>query len=154
MLQNHKILELVEWADSHPGVALDQGPKLPRDIVGSRRRALGHALDRAAAMAESEWPEIRRAAHPESPPFNDKELAALRAECARIATELGIAPSTLAPKAALENIARTRPGSADETMACSGLLRWQAELVQGAVRTALHAPSRKTATKSRRRSRR
>ena len=154
VLQNQRILELVEWADAHPGVALDQGPKLPRDIVGSRRRALGHALHRAATMAESEWPEPRRAARPDIPNFNDREFDALRTECARIATGLGIAPWTLAPKAALENIARTRPRSADETMACSGLLRWQAELVQGAVHAALHAPPRKPATKSPRRSRR
>ncbi|MDE0214261.1 MAG: hypothetical protein OXN22_09305 [Deltaproteobacteria bacterium] len=154
VLQNQRILELVEWADAHPGVALDQGPKLPRDIVGSRRRALGHALHRAATMAESEWPEPRRAARPDIPNFNDKEFDALRTECARIATGLGIAPWTLAPKAALENIARTRPRSEDETMACSGLLRWQAELVQGAVNEELHASQRKAATKSRRRSRR
>lgn len=150
VLQNQKILELVEWADAHAGVPVDQGPKLPRDIVGSRRRALGHALDRAAAMAGSEWPELRRAAPPDVLPFNDRELDALRADCARIATELGIAPSTLAPKAALENIARTRPRSVEETMACSGLLRWQAELVQGAIHVALHAPGRKTAPRSRR----
>ena len=154
VLQNRKILELVEWADAHPGLPPDQGPKLPRDIVGSRRRALGHALDRAAAMAESEWPALRRAARPDVLPFNDGELDALRAECARIATELEIAPWTLAPKAALENIARTRPRSADEIMACSGLLRWQAELVHGAVHAALHAPGRKTATKSRRKPKR
>ncbi|MDE0344000.1 MAG: hypothetical protein OXK82_12690 [Deltaproteobacteria bacterium] len=154
VLQNQRILELVEWADAHPGVALDQGPKLPRDIVGSRRRALGHALHRAATMAESEWPEPRRAARPDIPNFNDREFDALRTECARIATGLGIAPWTLAPKAALENIARARPRSADETMACSSLLRWQAELVQGAVHAALHALPRKPATKSPRRSRR
>lgn len=151
VLQNQKILELVEWADAHPGVTLEQGPKLPRDIVGSRRRALGQALHRAAAMAESEWPELRRPVRPDVLPFNDRELDALRAECMRIATELGIAPSTLAPKAALENIARTRPRSEDETMACSGLLRWQAGLVQGAVHGVLHASQRKAATKSRRR---
>lgn len=154
VLQNHKILELVEWADAHPGVGLDRGPKLPRDIVGSRRRALGQALDRATVMAENEWPELWRAAHSDVLPFNDKEFAALRAECARIATELGIALSTLSPKAALEDIARTRPQSKEEIVACSGLLPWQAGLVQGAVHAALHACPRKTATKSRKRPRR
>ncbi len=154
VLQNQKILELVEWADAHPGVAPDQGPKLPRDIVGSRRRALGHALARAAAMAESEWPELRRTERTDVLPFNDKELDALRAECTRIATELEIAPWTLAPKAALENIARNRPRSEEEIMACSGLLRWQAGLVQEAVHGVLHTPQPKTAPRSRRRPRR
>ena len=148
----------MEWADARAGAPLDQGPKLPRDIVGARRRALGHALDRAAAMPDSEWPELRRVARADPLPFNDKELEALRAECARLAAELGIAPSTLAPKAALENIARARPRSEEEIMACSGLLRWQAELVSDAVLAALHAtpraaPRKKTAARTRRRPR-
>jgi ribonuclease D len=58
-------------------------------------------------------------------------INALRDECARIAKELGIAASTLAPKAALEAIARSRPRTVDEIMVSAGLLRWQAELVQG-----------------------
>ncbi len=148
VLQNHRILELVEWADSQPGAPLDQGPKLPRDIVGSRRRALGHALDRAAAMAESEWPELRRTAPSDLPSFNDDELDALRTECARIAAELGIMPWTLAPKAALESIARTRPRTEEEIMACAGLLRWQAGLVRNAVQDVLHAPRANSATSS------
>jgi ribonuclease D len=60
-----------------------------------------------------------------------ERIDALRGACARIAKELGIAASTLAPKAALEAIARSRPRTIDEIMETGGLLRWQAELVQG-----------------------
>ena len=139
VLQNQKMVELIEWAESHPGEPLDQGPKLPRDIVGSRRRALKHALDRAAAMTPAEWPEFRLRVHAKPVPFDPRELDALRGACTKVAEELEIAPSTLAPKAALEGIVRQRPRTRDEIMASGGLLHWQAELVRVAVDGTLHA---------------
>jgi ribonuclease D len=60
-----------------------------------------------------------------------ERINALRGKCARIAKELGIAASTLASKAALEAIARSRPRTVEEIMESGGLLRWQAELVRG-----------------------
>ena len=139
VLQNQKMVELIEWAESHPGEPLDQGPKLPRDIVGSRRRALKHALDRAAAMTPAEWPEFRLRVHAKPVPFDPRELDALRGACTKVAEELEIAPSTLAPKAALEGIVRQRPRTRDEIMVSGGLLHWQAELVRVAVDGTLHA---------------
>jgi hypothetical protein len=50
-----------------------------------------------------------------------------------VAKELGIAASSLAPKASLEAIVRSRAQSVNEIMERSGLLRWQAELVRQAV---------------------
>ena len=58
---------------------------------------------------------------------------------ARIAKELQIVASTLASRAALEAIVRSRPRTVDEIMESAGLLRWQAELVQGAVEVCLHS---------------
>ena len=139
VLQNQKMVELIEWAESHPGEPLDQGPKLPRDIVGSRRRALKHALDRAAAMTPAEWPEFRLRVHSKPVPFDPRELDALRGACTKVAEELDIAPSTLAPRAAIEGIVRQRPRTRDEIMASGGLLHWQAELVHAAVDGTLHA---------------
>ena len=139
VLQNQKMVELIEWAESHPGEPLDQGPKLPRDIVGSRRRALKHALDRAAAMTPVEWPDFRLKVHAKPVPFDPRELDALRGACTKIAEGLEIAPSTLAPRAALEGIVRQRPRTRDEIMASGGLLHWQAELVHAAVDGTLHA---------------
>ena len=146
VLGNRQLLELVLWAESHPDEPLEQGPKLPRDIVGSRRRALKHALDRAAAMNPAEWPERIKAPRVHPPPMDQREFDALRGECARIAEALEIAPSTLAPKAALEAIVQQRPGTLDEVMASGGLLRWQAELVRPAVGRVLHGTSDETAS--------
>ena len=138
---NQQILDLLQWAESHPGVPLDQGPKLPRNIVGSRLSALEEAITRAAGMPRARWPEPRILDRGDAPRTDCKEqIDALRGECARIARELEIAPSTLAPRAALEAIARSRPWprTVDEIMESGGLLRWQAELVQGAVEKCLH----------------
>ena len=56
-------------------------------------------------------------------------MASLRAECNRMADELGIASSTLASKPALENIALHGPSTLEEIMACGPLLHWQASLL-------------------------
>jgi ribonuclease D len=133
---NQQILELLQWAESHPGVPLDQGPKLPRNIIGARLRTLEQAITRAAGMDQTQWPEVRKRDHGDVP-RNDsvEQINALRGECSRIAKELEIAASTLAPKTALEAIARSRPRTLDEIMESGRLLRWQAELVQGAIAT-------------------
>ena len=139
VLGNQEILGLVRWAESHPGVPLHQGPKLPRNIVGAQLTTLEEAIARVARMDETEWPEPRKRDH-DAPRIDCiEEINSLRAECAQIAQELEIAASTLAPRAALEAIARSRPRTVDEIMKTGGLLRWQAELVQGAVEKCLHS---------------
>ena len=131
---NQQIFDVIEWAESHPGVALEQGPKLPRNIRGALLTTMEQAITRAAGMAEAQWPERKRGEHIEALSANDMEkLNALRGACATIAKELEIAASTLAPKAAIESIVRSRPRTLDEIVERGGLLRWQAELVQGAV---------------------
>ena len=140
MFGNQQIMELLQWAESHPGVALHQGPKLPRNIVGVRLSTLDEAVTRAAGMPEAQWPEIRRFDRGETLRTDCAEqIDALRAECARIAEALEIAASTLAPRAALEAIVRSRPRSVNEIMKSGTLLRWQAELVQDAVEKTLRA---------------
>jgi ribonuclease D len=113
-------------------VPLRQGSKLPRNIRGSLLTTLEEAISRAAGMPQTQWPELRR--REQSEPLSAEcleRIDALRGKCARIAKELGIAASTLAPKAALEVIARSRPWTVEEIMESGRLLRWQAELVLG-----------------------
>jgi ribonuclease D len=105
---------------------------LPRNIRGSLLTTLEEAISRAAGMSESQWPELRRREPGEALSAECLErINALRGNCARIAKELGIAASTLASKAALEAIARSRSRTVDEIMESGRLLRWQAELVHG-----------------------
>ena len=85
-------------------------------------------------MDPAEWPEGKIVERPDAlPAYVIERTNALRAECARIAKELEIAAATLAPRAALEAIARSRPGASMKLWSMA-LLRWQAELVEGASR--------------------
>jgi ribonuclease D len=140
---NQQMLELVQWLDSHPSAPLQQGPKLPRNILGALLQTLEEAIARAAAMDPAQWPDVKSFERPDALPSEVIERTnALRAECASIAKELEIAAATLAPKAALEAIARSRPRTVDKIMASGGLLRWQAELIEGAVVKCLHSTHR------------
>ena len=131
---NEQIFEVLLWAESHPGMPLRDGPKLPRNIAGSRLSTLEEALTCAAGTPPAHWPEPQRFARDEALSVNRKEqLDALRAECARIARELEIAAATLAPRAAIEAVVRSGPRTVDEIIKSSGLLRWQAELMHSAV---------------------
>jgi ribonuclease D len=144
VLGNQQLLEILQWAESHPGTPLHHGPRLPRNIARSRFWTLEQAIARAAAMDQGQWPEVRRLDRGDAPRIDCQEqIDALREECASIAKELEIAASTLAPRAALEAIARSRPRSLDEIMRTGGLLRWQAELVQGAVEKTLRSTQEK-----------
>ncbi len=131
---NQQIFEMVQWVESHPNEPLDKGPKLPRNIHSSLLATLVEAIARAAALSPAEWPELKKHERGAAPSAESVERAnALRVACADIAKELEISPSVLAPRAALEAIARSQPRGVDEIMERGGLLRWQAELVQGAV---------------------
>ena len=134
VIGNQQIFELIAWCESHPGVPLHQGPKLPRNIRGSLLTTLEEAISRVADMSQTQWPELRRRERGEarSAEFLER-LNALRHERARIAKDLGIAASTLAPTAALERIARNRPRTVEEIIESGRLLRWQAELLQAHV---------------------
>ncbi len=131
---NQQIFELIQWAEAHPNEPLDKGPKLPRNINGSLLTTMVEAIARAAAMTPADWPELKR--HERGAPTSPETVqraTALRSACADVAKALEISPSVLAPRAALEAIARSQPRAVDEIMARGGLLRWQAELIQSAV---------------------
>ena len=132
---NEQLLELVQWLDAHPDAPLAQEPKLLRHIRDARLQSLEEAVVRVRSMDFSQWPERKKHPRPD-PPAADviARLNVLREECASIAKDLGIFGATLAPRAALEAIARKQPRTVDEIMESGGLLRWQAELIHDAVR--------------------
>lgn len=138
VIGNEPIFELVQWAETHPDEPLDKGPKLPRNIHGSLLATLVEALGRAAAMAPAEWPELKKQMRGEAPSSEAVERAnRLRAACGEVAKALEISPSVLAPRAALEAIARNQARGVDQIMERGGLLRWQAEQIQDAVEKCL-----------------
>lgn len=131
---NQQIFELIQWAESHPNEPLDKGPKLPRNIKGALLTTLVESVARAAVLPPADWPETKKHERGEAPsPESVARADALRSACAEIAKALEISPSVLAPRAALEAIARSQARGVDEIIERGGLLRWQAELVQSAV---------------------
>jgi ribonuclease D len=135
---NQQIFELIQWAEAHPNDPIDKGFKLPRNIKGPLLTSLVESVARAAALAPADWPELKRHERGEAPSAESVARSdALRNACADIAKALEISPSVLAPRAALEAIARSQPRGIDEIMERGGLLRWQAELIHGVVEKCL-----------------
>ena len=131
---NQQIFDLLHWAESHSNEPLDQGPKLPRNIHSSLLTTLVEAIARAAAMSPAQWPEVKTHERGDAPSAESVERAnVLRSACTEIAKELEISPAVLAPRAALEAIARSQPRGVEEIIERGGLLRWQAELIRAAV---------------------
>ena len=127
IMNNSLIIDLATWMARHPTKPLSQGPKLPRHCTGQRLASLGRALDKARALPKTDWPERLRPQFGSPPP--EVPAQALRTRCARVAHGLGIEPSVLAPRLAMETVAARRPDSVERIMSCSSLMRWQATLI-------------------------
>jgi ribonuclease D len=132
ILGNQPLLDLAVRAAADPEGTFGSGTKLPRNCKGKRLQALKKAVREAAERPESEWPENKRRERPPSAPAG--LVKALRAECDRLAEDLGIASSTLAPRPALVNIARVKPGTREGIMECGPLMGWQAGLLEPGIR--------------------
>ncbi len=137
IMGNQQILELALWAASYPTDSLidTQIVKLPRHCTGDRLEALKSAIRQAQNLPETDWPKKRKR-HYRSV-LSSPLIKTLRAQCSRIADELGINPAVLAPRAAMEAIAEKRPQTVSEIMACGPLMRWQAEVLESVIRHVL-----------------
>lgn len=131
---NPDMLELAQWAAANPGRPVSEWPRLPRHLVGRRADGLERAIKKARALPSSEWPPQRRprGAQPPQPDCRN-EIESLQAECKRLAGELNIAPSVLAPRAAITAVARSRPQTPEEAVAAGLLLPWQAQVLKPAL---------------------
>lgn len=130
IMDNPLLLKLAVWSAANPQARLEEGPKLPQHCTGHRRKALTAAIRTAAEMKEHAWPKIRR----RRSSGNDWNKArmnidGLQAQCADLARQLQITPSVLAPRAALESLLRHHPGTVEEMVAVSPLMKWQAEIL-------------------------
>jgi ribonuclease D len=136
ILGDANLLELAVWAEGHPRADLAQGPKLPRDYRGARLESLREAIHRAGRLGPSDWPEprLRLSGERQTP---GKGFVRLRDDVARLAADLGLQPSVIAPRTALEEISRRRSTDAAGIQQAGKLMPWQAELLVPVVRRAL-----------------
>ncbi len=117
ILQNQQLIEAAIDFDSN---------KIPdyRHFSARRRRGFLDAAEAAMRMPENEWPVTRpRTGHRPTPEM-DRRSAGLRQMRDRLAKELDLEPSFIAPRAALESIA------ADEARSVELLVPWQRALLE------------------------
>lgn len=128
------LLSLAKWGAASQKGDLSKGPRLPRDFRGRRYRSLAEMIRRTRALPEGEWPERPSHKRPRHrAPDCSAAIEKLRGACMRIAHDLKITPSIVAPRASIVAIAQVRPQGIEEAIAVGRLLRWQAELLWPAI---------------------
>lgn len=133
VLQNARLLELAEWAATHPRGDLGTAPPLSRRWPPRRWKTLRAALERAWALSPADYPPPH--VHPPRPPFDPHfgpRLERLKAARGTIAGEMRLDPSILAPNAMLENVCRVDPRSLDDLAKVERWLPWQTDLLGAA----------------------
>jgi ribonuclease D len=116
VLRNEEMVELAKSAG--------QGQlRIPRSVQGARRKRLNGALQQALALPESEWPHKIKL--PRNRPTGEQEqrFEHLKSRRDRVAEGLNLDPGVVAPRQALERIARA-PEGVD-----GALMRWQRQLL-------------------------
>ena len=112
ILQNHELLQSAENFD------LGSVPDY-RHFSSRRRRAFCDAAERAMKLSEEEWPVSRRRFGTRPSAEMARRSDELRVRRDRVAKELELEPTFIAPRATLEAIA------ADPTRASNLLVPWQ-----------------------------
>jgi ribonuclease D len=97
---------------------------IPGHLRGGRRERYLEALRHASELPESEWPQIIRKPFTRLSPSETSVFNELKRRRDSVAARLVLDPSLLAPKAALEAIAR-EPAQAE-----SRLMPWQRSLIE------------------------
>jgi len=133
-MQNNQLIDLALWAAENPDKSVRHWPGLPRRIRPNRLRSLSKAVERARQLPEDHWPiQLERGRSEQRDPCTMKLLEQLQSRCAALAVELDLEPSIVATRAQLATIAESRPGNADEILACTNLMPWQAQLLEPVV---------------------
>jgi ribonuclease D len=116
ILRNEELIEIAKSAGKG-------GKDIPATVHGLRRKRLEEALGVALRLPEAEWPPRIRL--PRNRPNDEEErrLEGLKGRRDRVAADLEIDPGVVAPRQALERVARA-PESVGST-----LMRWQQQLL-------------------------
>lgn len=125
VLRNETLVEIATWANN--GADPAAMPKLPRNIVGRRRRLLDQAIGKARASAQEEWPKPLGAPRRDTPPPDEVLVAKLKQIRDKTAAQLKLDPGILLPGAALSLIAVARPATVEALQAAGDLYNWQTE---------------------------
>ena len=108
----------------HAATEIDAGRTIGfKQLRGSRLRRFEEAVARGLALPASEWPKFVRPNRARPTREEEAQFKAFKTRRDRIAAELGLDPSLIAPKATLERL------SLGDQEAAEKLLPWQRELL-------------------------
>lgn len=110
--------QLIEWSI---GLCAGKPPQIPNHFRPNRRKRLEEAVAQAREVPKGDWPERVKGTRMRRPKDFDDRLDVLIKHRNQAAGTLGIEPSLIAPRAALEALA------ADPSQAPELLLNWQRE---------------------------
>jgi len=131
ILNNQIIFEIIAWLEEHPDLDLDGCPCLPRNCKGRRLGQLQEIVGQVDLSPPAEWPSSRRQLG-KRPPRDleaEKLFRNLRKARDRIAEEMALDPSILAPKAAVASVAQARPRTTEKIGLAGELMYWQANVL-------------------------
>lgn len=137
VLGNQQLIALAVWGAAHPSVPLHQGPRLPRNIRGGRKKALEATLRKAQQLPESAWPRFKRKRTYPPTAEEVKRINRLRSAVADLAGKLELEPSVVAPRAAIESIVRNGARDRQSVLEHGRLLGWQTDLILDSVDTVM-----------------
>ena len=135
VMQNSRMLKLAVWASTSPHESIKSGPKLPSNCKGRRLQELKKALAIAYNTPKAEKPRHPKVKHRPKPPSESfLVFEELKIECDKLAADLGVASNVIAPRGKLKSISIQRPKNITEIMKYGDLMKWQAKLLEPAVR--------------------
>ena len=120
IMNNELIMTIVDKLDTGGKPPLPA--RFPRPVI----ERFWKAIRRAEALGEDEWPEIPKRERRRKDPRADARFSRLKNHRDRVAEELGIDPTLIAPKATLEQLA----ANPNEEKADELFMRWQRELME------------------------
>jgi ribonuclease D len=92
-------------------------------LHGPRKRRFYEAAEQGLAVPEQDWPRRERTPRPRPTPDFDRRLKDLKTRRDKLATDLQLDPSLIAPKTILENLA------ANNSDILTRMMPWQRELL-------------------------
>jgi ribonuclease D len=128
VMHNELMLDLARWCAEHPRVPPMGAPCWPRRSSSGRTERLMEAVDRGrradpvARLPRAERPQRDRAA--------EVRMEKVRAHRDKVAHELGLDPTVIAPKSILQDISREPETAAPALIAENRWCPWQWELLQ------------------------
>lgn len=127
VMRNETLVELAQWGLSGANPA--HTPRLPKNIIGRRKRMLDQAISTARDLQDVDLPKPLGAPRRNGMPPDELLLARMKSIRDETAKALQLDPGILLPTASISAIASLRPSDADSLQQAGDLYNWQRNLL-------------------------